>query len=74
MTIDWEKSEKITAGIANPTCRVTRAFARGPTADAWTPVDTANPWMDVTTRPAIASRVPRASASAIRGSIASPWE
>jgi hypothetical protein len=30
--------------------------------------------MDVTRSPAIASRVPSASATAMRGSIASPWE
>src|SRR5438552_14125354 len=65
MTIDWEKREKRTAGIANPTWRAINALAMGRAAAR--PDATANPWIDVTRSPATASTVPSRSASAMRG-------
>src|SRR6266496_3043544 len=63
MTIDCEKREKRTVGIANPTCRVTRWPAAG--AAEWRAEARMRPCADVARRPASASSVVRSSAIAI---------
>src|SRR5688500_5812572 len=62
ITMDCEKSENITVGMASATCRVTRVFARGPATSSAVASET--PWIDVRRRPAIERSDPSVSASA----------
>src|SRR6266508_2842852 len=70
MTIDCEKREKRTVGIAKPTCRETRWPAAG--AAECRAEARMRPCADVARRPASASSVVRSSAIAIRAIMRDP--
>src|SRR6266540_4972838 len=70
MTIDCEKREKRTVGIAKPTCRVTRWPAAG--AAECRAEARMRPCAEVARRPASASSVVRSSAIAIEAIMRDP--